>query len=307
MNCWGKLILEFGRSFANGEATILERLIINREDLAVISSDFALACHQFVHRTLQLPLRLSLLVFCLLLSAQASSASLFAGASQIVVFGDSASSVTLGTKEYRFTNDLVWAEYLGNALGLQASIYAQPGGYTKDDLNGLSLFRQMDAYYADNSGLADGSAVHIMFIGGNDPTLAGITLEQSHLNRQAALQDLIAKGASNIVLINLPDPFRYSDADLQQYVPQGVTIYDLYQVLYKLADYGVTDLTTPCRNTPSTCDYSMRWDGTGHPASGFHKAIALDLQATFVPVPAAAWLFGSAILGLVGLTRSKRN
>lgn len=238
-------------------------------------------------------------VILLLCGQLVQAASVFTGASQIVVFGDSASSTTIPPgQEFRFTNDLVWAEYLGNTLKLQATIYAEAGGYTFDDSSRFSLFRQMDNYYADYSGGIDPNAVHFFYIGGNDI----IPLQDSHLNRQRAMEELIAKGASNIVLVNLPSPWRYSTGDLLRYVPDGVVVWDLMDVLLDLNSYGINSSLRNCQQDPVTCDNALLWDGQ-HPASGLHKAIAQHMQATLVPVPSAVWLFASACLGLFGIAR----
>ena len=45
-----------------------------------------------------------------------------------------------------------------------------------------------------------------------------------------------------------------------------------------------------------------------NPGFGLHQAIAIDdlrAQVSVVPVPAAAWLFGTALIGLIGLGRRK--
>lgn len=226
------------------------------------------------------------------------AAPLFSGASQIVVFGDSASSIEMNGAEYRYTNDLVWAEYLGNALHLQTAIYAQAGGYTIDNATRFSLFRQMDNYYADHGGSVDPNAVHFVYIGSND----GLAPEESHKNRQRAMNDLIARGATKIVLVNLPSIWQYSSSDLQQYVPSGVKVWNMMDVLSDLDTYGIDSTQRFCQLDPDTCDNALLWDGT-HPASGLHKAFAQHMQATLVPVPATVWLFGSALVGLVGVRR----
>lgn len=49
---------------------------------------------------------------------------------------------------------------------------------------------------------------------------------------------------------------------------------------------------------------------TGGPFAGFNANFNANLTATpdaVVPIPAAAWLFGSGLLGLVGIARRKKN
>lgn len=57
---------------------------------------------------------------------------------------------------------------------------------------------------------------------------------------------------------------------------------------------------------------SIDWDGDGISGGawveGFFPGLSLSLNMTHpVPVPAAVWLFGSGLLGLVGLTRRNKK
>ena len=60
----------------------------------------------------------------------------------------------------------------------------------------------------------------------------------------------------------------------------------------------------------ATGDYQMAWtvalNGPGHPALGSFVTWTVHGVASPVPVPAAVWLFGSGLLGLVGVARRKK-
>lgn len=236
----------------------------------------------------------------LLLTTVTTHASIFTGASQLVAFGDSGTSTNP-----RITNDLVWVEYLGNSLGLSSASYAIPGAPTFG-ANGLDF--QISEYVAANNGAPDPNAVHILLIGAHDARFA-LTPEESHSNRLAGMQRLIDNGASRIVVLSFdtqPNMY-YTPEDIANYVPTGVTVLDLSGLDYKLADYGVTNLTTPCFDNLAICDSSRLYD-YAHPASGLHRALAgeIEYQLTAVPLPASAWMFGSALVGLASMLR-RRN
>ena len=78
-------------------------------------------------------------------------------------------------------------------------------------------------------------------------------------------------------------------------------------------NYGVSSALNP-NYVPNTAfgNHMALWgaDGdldpiTGLYTTGTHPTIGVDFVATFVPVPAAAWLFGSGLLALVGISRRK--
>ena len=78
-------------------------------------------------------------------------------------------------------------------------------------------------------------------------------------------------------------------------------------------NYGVSSALNPEYRPNSAFNNHMTlWgaDGdldptTGLYTTGTHPTIGVDLVATFVPVPAAVWLFGSGLLAIAGISRRK--
>ena len=125
-------------------------------------------------------------------------------------------------------------------------------------------------------------------------------------NNATAINELIDHDASKIVLINLRDEWAYTEQELVDYgIPDSVEVYNISLFMDNLAAYGITNFTTPCMYSDIPCDESLLYDSYGHPASGWHKAFAeeMEIQYFAVPVPASIWLFGSALLGIAGLQR----
>ena len=80
-----------------------------------------------------------------------------------------------------------------------------------------------------------------------------------------------------------------------------------------IQDYGDGIAIVTCANTCEATDtYSLEYNATvpyGDPSGFGGVQYALHLEGTIgaaVPVPAAAWLFGSGLLGLVGVARRRK-
>lgn len=246
-----------------------------------------------------LALSVALFLYLASMSVQAATISL-TGLSKVVAFGDSGTSTNP-----RITDDLVWIEYLGQSLGVSAESYAIPGAPTSGPA-GFDV--QITDYLAANSKVADPDAIHFILLGAHDARI-GLTPQESHANRLAGMQRLLDNGATKIVVLTTDSypNMSYSQADIDNYVPDGAVVFNMDPFRTNLADYGITNMTLPCAYNDVDCSVSRLYDYT-HPASGFHRALAtaIEEQLTAVPLPGAIWLFGSAVIGLVA-RRSVRH
>lgn len=72
--------------------------------------------------------------------------------------------------------------------------------------------------------------------------------------------------------------------------------------------YGIVNVVTPCSPFPGnigvSCSVSLFPDAL-HPSGAAHQLIGAAALAAVVPVPAAAWLFASAMAALAGIGRRR--
>lgn len=69
--------------------------------------------------------------------------------------------------------------------------------------------------------------------------------------------------------------------------------------------FGLTNATDSCLSSVADCSTYLFWDNI-HPTTAGHNLIAAEFASTVVPIPSALWLFGSGLIGLVGVARRKR-
>ncbi len=135
----------------------------------------------------------------------------------IVVFGDSLSddgnlfaldaSQVPAAKYYqgRFSNGLVWVEYLAGADLLDATLVNRAyGGATTDGSSPPGVQLQVSTYVASATALPD--ALYIIWVGAND--FLGVPpadFETSAANIGDALDELATFGANHIMVVDLPD------------------------------------------------------------------------------------------------------
>lgn len=278
--------------------------------------------------------------------------------SNIVAFGDSLSdngnvyNATGYSSPYfpeyypgRFSNGLVWVEYL--AFGLHASLDnrawggATTSGYGNASVPGLNL------QVASFTGLAaPENTLFSVWAGPNDFFQGSSDWQVSVDNIVDALDSLVGKGAKHILVPNMPnigatphgiktnmesswgpltDNFNgYLAEQLmslsKKYNDAGVTFYDLDvdNIFTNIASSEFLNVTDSCYadNLPNIAwsgasDTYLFWDSV-HPTTKAHAFLAeyaeLALETPIsTPVPAAVWLLGSGLIGLAGLRKRFAN
>lgn len=70
---------------------------------------------------------------------------------------------------------------------------------------------------------------------------------------------------------------------------------------------GITSASAAGTWDPVTGAFTLSWQSLtdSGPKAGFIARIELSGTASPVPLPAAVWLFGSGLLGLIGIARKK--
>ena len=192
-----------------------------------------------------------------------------------------------------------------------------------------------------NSGTVDSNALYTIWIGGND--LLNISgdptpvITNAVTNISQGITDLVSAGAQNILVLNMPnlgltplmngenlafgDPFSDNIAG-GQWLSQAFnsaldgaidpfrsTINlmeaDSYALMEEFIANGLFDNdTNMLKYAGATTDSYLFWDAI-HPTTDAHSLIAdeaLSIVAP-VPVPAAVWLLGSGLIGIVGIRR----
>jgi phospholipase/lecithinase/hemolysin len=261
--------------------------------------------------------------------------------STIVALGDSLTdngSVTYGTNtnpvdfhgfDY-YTDGAVWVETLAGAMGSGLWDVAYGGattGYDNPaagtDVTGL----QWQVDYAIPSGIEVNDTLFTVWAGAND-FFQGGDFSAAAANIGTALDNLATLGATSILVPNLPDlgltPGFYGGATsalatgwTQAYNQQLAGVLQAFANdnssvdLYFLDIYSIfTDLILDGNGDINPIYWSeLFWDEV-HPTSFGHTIVAAEayavLQAdplTPVPLPAAAWLLGTGLIGLIGIRR----
>jgi phospholipase/lecithinase/hemolysin len=265
----------------------------------------------------------------------------------------------------RFSNGLVWTEYLAISVGLGSSAtaslmggnnYAFGGARTGTAGSPPGVLAQAAGLWAPaHPGGADPGGLYVVVGGGNDLRDARLAFQTNsaadQAGRQAAamaaatnlisvLSLLASQGAQHVLLANLPDLGQTPEAvglglvasssdataRFNALLPTiagagasfglNVNTLDLFglqnlvmnDALFNGAGiYGITNVFTPCGSFPGSigisCNLSLFSDAL-HPSGRAHQLIGEAAFAALVPVPAAIWLFGSA-LGVMGWMRRK--
>jgi cholinesterase len=226
---------------------------------------------------------------------------------RLVVFGDSLSD---SGNAGRFSNVLVWVEQLAKRLNLPLELSEHGGqnfavGGARVEEGPQSLRAQVEEFLKQPR--PSGRTLYVIWGGGND-VLAAID-EPAKVTAAAAslknvLADLIAHGASDLLVPNLPDVSvtpevqahgtkaisegRRLSFDFNKVVEQGLndlvhssTIFRLYRLDVAAmaerarkdpASYGFTNISTPCRAS-AECEKYLFWDEI-HPTTEAHAHLA---------------------------------
>ena len=257
-------------------------------------------------------------LLCVLAFTVSSTASAISF-SNMVIFGDSLSDTEPGA-----SNGPLWPEYLAPRLGItydSSTNFAELGARS-DDLAG-----QVSAYQATTA-VADPDALYVVWAGGND-ILAFLSGVDAANNVISTVDSLSAFGAVNFLVPNMPDiglipadgtgTLTGPSVDFNVTVESAfaglsdVSVADIFRahhdILADPAAFGLTNATDSCLLTaPLSCDTYLFWDLI-HPTTVGHSLFADEFEATLtiIPVPAAVWLFGSGMIGLIGIARRKKR
>jgi phospholipase/lecithinase/hemolysin len=275
--------------------------------------------------------------FLLLLPGVAMAASSF---NSIIAFGDSLSdngSSTDGFGIAHFTDGPTWVEDLAQNLNVPLIDMAVGGAKTGTDniwaaTHGITpyaksgLLNQVDYYLSNYSNSFSSDSLVTLWAGANDFLFnTGDTPVSSTNNVMTALQKLIAAGADNILVLNLPDMgaspyFSEANPSMAPYATgwsqafnallaqdimtlklgnpdENIFTLDMYTLFAKVeanpTAYGLTDA------------HQLFWVDGLHPSAAGHDLIA-DYAKEALPTPEPATII-LVLTGIGGAFASRRK
>ena len=256
--------------------------------------------------------------FICLLALTTTSTTWAISYSNIYIFGDSLSDTDAGA-----SNGPLWPEYLAPQLGLS---YDPGANFSVAGAFSVDLTTQISIYQATVS-TVDANALYVVWAGGNDINL-GLSGVDAANNVISAVNSLSSFGANNFLIPNMPDlgmlpiidssktpqsiDFN-STIDLAYAGLSNVAVADVFgfhhQVLADPAGFGLVNVTDPCSFTVCSNPSGYLWWDFVHPTTAGHSLLADEFAVTLatIPVPPAIWLFGSGLIGLIGLARRKKS
>jgi len=247
----------------------------------------------------------------------------FEAINQMYIFGDSLSAtgtlsqatqetylLNQGYFQGRYSNGLVWIEYLASRLHFSSSQinnFARGGATTGSEGNSLvlGLLTQVQLF-VQTERQPKPNALYILWAGAND-YLQGVSNASVPVeNVTQAISSLANRGAKTLLVVNLPDlgqlPATRSSANSahlsaltatynqglrralkllnQQYSDLQIVTLDanaLYrEAIANPAAFGFSNVTSACLSGASSCgkpDQFLFWDGI-HPTTAAHQVIA---------------------------------
>jgi thermolabile hemolysin len=211
----------------------------------------------------------------------------------------------------RYSNGLVWVEYLASGLGLtpeQRTNFAFGGATTgSSSMNGVpGLLAQVDNFTKAHPDI-NPNALYVLWAGANDYLYGTSNSTMPIDNLSRVIQLLSTRGAKKILVANLPDlgklpATRYTSNSTtltQSAIAHNLSLAKSFEVLNdKLgydtqiiqldvnslyreaitepAKFGFTNVTNACLNNVAVCDNPDKflfWDGI-HPTTAGHRFLA---------------------------------
>ncbi|WP_089127575.1 SGNH/GDSL hydrolase family protein [Tolypothrix sp. NIES-4075] len=265
-----------------------------------------------------------LAVFSFIMTTFAPSLSSVEKINQLYIFGDSLSDtgniyratggVYPSSPPYfqgRYSNGLVWVEYLASGLKLtakQSTNFAFGGATTgSSGMNGIpGLLAQVNNFTSSHPDI-NPNALYVLWAGANDYLYGSSNSTIPIENLSRAIELLSTAGAKKILVANIPDlgklpATRYtanSNSLSESAIAHNQSLAKSFEVLndklghdtqiiqldvnslYRQAitepaKFGFTNVTNACLNNVAVCDHPDKflfWDGI-HPTTAGHRILA---------------------------------